>query len=139
MATCPLRPAANPTDVKTSSRHFWRRYLRFSLRALLVFVLLIGGWLGWIIHGARVQRDAVTALEQAGHWCYFDWEWNDGHQIRSKPWPPIWLVGWIGPHYFGRVTCVKVFNPKDGHQPDADLALIRHLYWLEELDLSRQA
>ena len=28
----------------------WRRYLRFSsVRVLIVAVLLIGGWLGWIV------------------------------------------------------------------------------------------
>ncbi len=41
----------------------WRRFLRFSVRGLIVVVLLLGGWLGWIVRSARVQRDAVAAIK----------------------------------------------------------------------------
>ena len=42
--------------------HTWRRFLRFSVRGLLVLVLVIGAGLGWIVRQAHVQRDAVAAL-----------------------------------------------------------------------------
>ena len=29
--------------------HPWRRYLRISVRGLIVLVLLVGSWLGWIV------------------------------------------------------------------------------------------
>ena len=46
-------------QAKPISRH-WRSFLRFSVRGLIVLVLVIGGWLGWIVrtHGfsARLWR-----------------------------------------------------------------------------------
>ena len=39
----------------------WRRYLRFSLRGLIVLVLVIGVWVGCIVRSARIQREAVAA------------------------------------------------------------------------------
>jgi hypothetical protein len=112
-----------------------RRRFRLSVRGAIVSILFIGGWLGWIVHSARVQRDATTALEQAGYSWYFDWQWNDHGYIESdKPWAPRWLVNWIGPHYFGRVNCVRFF-PIEARRANDDLAVISRLYRLEELDL----
>ena len=37
-----------------------------DLRGLIVFVLAIGLWLGWIARSARVQREAVAAIRAAG-------------------------------------------------------------------------
>ena len=48
------------------NRRPWWRSLRFSLRGLIVVVLIIGGSLGWVVHRARVQRRAVAAIEKAG-------------------------------------------------------------------------
>jgi hypothetical protein len=42
----------------------WRHWLRFRVRGLLVLLLVIGGGLGWIVHQAHVQRDAVAAIEE---------------------------------------------------------------------------
>lgn len=47
-----------------------RRFLRFSLRAFLLFVLLFGVGLGWAIHEARKQGIAVRALAEVG--CLVD-------------------------------------------------------------------
>jgi hypothetical protein len=69
--------------METSSRQGWQRYLHVSLRAFLILILLIGSWLGWITHSSRLQHDAVTALEEAGHWWWFEWEGKDGTPIRS--------------------------------------------------------
>src|SRR5450432_413617 len=41
-----------------------RRWLRFSLRSLMLLVLVIGVSLGWMIHEARQQGIAVAALEE---------------------------------------------------------------------------
>jgi hypothetical protein len=46
--------------------HRWRKFLRFSVRGLIVLVLVIGAALGWFVRGARTQRDAVAAIERAG-------------------------------------------------------------------------
>ena len=42
-----------------------RRFLRFSLRGLMLVVLVISAALAWAIHEARKQGIAVRALEKA--------------------------------------------------------------------------
>jgi hypothetical protein len=44
----------------------WWRHLLFSVRGLLVLVLLIGAGLGWTVRNARIQREAVAAIKSAG-------------------------------------------------------------------------
>jgi hypothetical protein len=34
--------------------HPWRRYVRFSVRGLIVLVLVVGFGLGWIVRIARI-------------------------------------------------------------------------------------
>jgi len=49
----------------------WRRYPSFSVRGLVVLVLVIGAWLGWLVRSVRIQREAVVAINKAGekNWC----------------------------------------------------------------------
>ena len=54
------------TDQANLGSHPWRRFLRFSVRGMIVLVLVIGGWLGWIVRSARIQRDAVAAIQRTG-------------------------------------------------------------------------
>ncbi len=49
-----------------------RRFLRFSLRALLLLVVAIGAALGWTMHKVREQGIAVAALRQVGCEIAFD-------------------------------------------------------------------
>jgi hypothetical protein len=60
-----------PDQIKPLSRP-WRRFLRFSVRGLIVFVLVIGVWLGWVVRQAQVQRDAVSAINRAGGHITYD-------------------------------------------------------------------
>jgi hypothetical protein len=91
---------------KPLSRPWWN-YVRFSLRALIVLVLLIGAGLGWLVRSAHVQRDAVAAIRRAGGSVSYDWEWNNGKSVPGgKPWAPKWLVDLIGVDYFAHVTSV---------------------------------
>src|SRR5262245_9470051 len=55
----------------------WQRYLRISLRGLIVLVLVIGSALGWIINRAKVQRDAVAVIERSGGTVKYQWDWKD--------------------------------------------------------------
>jgi internalin A len=36
------------------------------VRGLILLVLVVGVWLGWIIRSARIQREAVAAIQRAG-------------------------------------------------------------------------
>src|SRR5438045_3013968 len=83
----------------------WRHRLRISVRALIVLVLVLGGGLGWIVHRARVQGEAVAAIRRAGGSYYYDWQYtNRKSGPFARPRWPDWLVARIGDDYFGHVT-----------------------------------
>ena len=69
-----------------------RRFLRLSVRGLIVVVVVIGVWLGCIVR-TRVQRDAVVAIENAGGAASYDWDRISGNIPVGKPWRQIgsWL------------------------------------------------
>ena len=82
----------------------WRRFLRLSVRGLIVLVLVIGGWLGWLVRTARTQRDAVVAIKIAGGHVAYNWEWKDGDRVlAAEPWAPRWLVSALGVGPIGRI------------------------------------
>jgi hypothetical protein len=77
--------------------HPWRRYLRFSVRGLIFLVLVIGIGLGWLVRSARIQREAVVAIEKAGGHVTYDWAFINGTSVAGgKPWAPQWLVDTLG-------------------------------------------
>jgi len=107
--------------------HPWRRYLRFSVRGLIVLVLVTGVWLGWIVRSARIQREAVAAITNAGAEVEYDLEWSNGKFIPSgKPWAPGWLADLIGVDYFGHVTNVvyDVVPSEAAKLPSAEVGLL---------------
>ena len=102
-------PAKIGDQAKTVSRP-WRRFLRFSEWGLIILLLVAGAGLGWIVRSARIQREAVAAILDAGGCVSYEWDvwdWNDrpGRPGR-EPWGPRWLVKLIGIDYFGNVADV---------------------------------
>ena len=85
--------------------HHWRRLLRFSVRGLIVLVLVIGAGLGWLVRSAHIQRDAVATIKGADSSVYYDWEWNYREYTR---WAPRWLVDLVGVDYFDHVAVVSL-------------------------------
>jgi hypothetical protein len=73
-------------------------------------VLVIGGWLGWAAHSARIQREAVAAVERAGGEVMYDWQWQYNALAQGRPWAPRWLVNRVGIDYFGHVTLVNLVH-----------------------------
>lgn len=105
----------------------WRRRLRLDLRGLIVVVLVIGCALGWIVHQARVQREAVAAIEKSGGSVLYDWDTGDKNSIpAAKPRTPRWLVDLIGIDYVGLVTKVRL-------PEGADPAIVVHIARLPRL------
>jgi internalin A len=128
----------------TSDSTSWRRKLRLSVRSLLVLVLVIGGWLGWTVRNAKIQREAVAAIRLAGGTVTYHW---DKRRTRSaspfaKPWWPKWLVKQLGVDYFGHAVDVALTsNGRKGEEhwiPIKQLALTRvaALDQLENIALS---
>jgi internalin A len=72
----------------------------------MIVVLLIGAGLGWVARKARIQRDAVEALQSRGALTWYDWQFKDGFATHGKPPAPEWLVRQIGVDYFGKIVSV---------------------------------
>src|ERR1700744_4722881 len=101
--------------MRTPNTKPWRRYVRFSVRGLIAASLVIGGWLGWVVRSARVQRQAVAAIKQAGGRAYYDWERSNGGPIpNGRPRWPRWLVHRLGADYFGDVDTVYLWDSGSG-------------------------
>jgi hypothetical protein len=123
-----------------------RRWLRISVRGLITLVLVIGSWLGWIAHGARVQREAVAAIRRAAGGVTYDWRYPDGDfDPNGAPGWPEWLVARLGQDCFGYVSRVDLFgrmtpddhlSARDRSRITAALAQIGHFSRLVELNLT---
>jgi hypothetical protein len=101
----------------------------------MVLVLVLGCGLGWVAHRARVQREAVAAIERAGGKVFYDWQLKYSKMGDLMPdstgqsrWPR-WLVDRLGPDYFSTVKMVFLFGPADAVMPQ-----VGRLDQLEELD-----
>jgi hypothetical protein len=91
--------------------------LRFSVRGLIILVLLIGLWLGWLARSVRIQRNAVAAIEKAGGSVNYDWEyWNANEVPSGLRWVRTWLADLIGADYFANVAVV--WFPPTATAPD---------------------
>lgn len=126
-------------DVPPPLRRWWQRTpVRWSVRALMVAVLVAAVGLGWVVHRARVQRDAVAAIEKGGGKAFYDWQLTtvtspDFVDLTPKPSGqprgPKWLAEWVGPDYFDTIKMVILFGPADPLMPH-----VGQLEKLEEID-----
>lgn len=93
----------------------FRRPFRFSLRALLVFVLVCAisfNWLSITMHEARKQREAVVAIEKLGGHVGYDYEYDHwkahegeiGFQEQPEPPGPLWLRELAGDDFVDSVV-----------------------------------
>jgi hypothetical protein len=103
-----------------------RRWKTMSVRALLLLVLAIGLWLGWVVYQARCQREAVAALKKFGGFVHYDWEFVNGpvkvppgnliwmpswgkFTPTKKPWAPNWMRKALGDEYFQSIAHVSLY------------------------------
>lgn len=103
-----------------------RRWKTISLRGLLLLVVAIAVWLGWIVHKARQQRETVAALQKFGGFVHYDWEFVNGpvkvpqgnllwkptwgkFTPDKKPWASIWLRRTLGDEYFQSIAHVSLY------------------------------
>ncbi len=102
---------------------------------MIVVVLLVGGWLGWLVRSARIQREAVAAITRKGGMAQYDWEFIWERRDDDVPNPPPWasrrLTDTIGVDCFGHVTDVWL-DPEDA---DAVLVEVGRLTQLKRLKI----
>jgi hypothetical protein len=99
----------------------------------MILVLILGCGLGWIAHliyKARVQREAVAAIERAGGLALYDWQWRDGAFVRGRPWWPRWLEHHPGIDSLSTVVRVDF----DDGLSDAKLEMVGRLPGIEDLE-----
>lgn len=119
---------------KASPSSWWHR-LRFSLRGLIILVLFLGCGLAGMahsLHQARVQREAVAAIERSGGDVIYDWMWRDGDVVNGRPWWPQWLENRLGIDFLSHVVFAAF--PFDHKISDAELEMLGRLPRLEELE-----
>jgi len=96
-----------------------RKY-RYSLRFLMLFVLVAAVWLGWRVEQVRIQKQAIAAVKKFGGWVHFDYEFSYGKLIADRrPRWPEWLVNAIGEEYFREIRQVSlVYDDTGGNRLD---------------------
>ena len=127
----------------------WRRFLRFSVRTLILLVLAIGAWLGFTVHNARVQRNTVAAISNHyDSWVEYDYDPQRPferdplirYMARGKATSPVpkWLIDRVGLDYFHHVTSVRFFDWRTSSKrpvSDATLEDVAKLSQLERLEV----
>jgi hypothetical protein len=123
-----------------------RRRLVLSLRALMVAVLVVGGFLGWLMHQARVKRNAVAAIDRSGGRAFYDWQLGPVGNLATNPRSPgpRWLVDPVGAEFFGDadvgalepLTNLVSLRIRGSRLTDAGMARLSGLTRLTLLDVS---
>ncbi len=77
------------------------RFLRFSLRTLMLFMLVCGIALiplAWKLEGARKQREAVAWVHEMGGTVYYDFKIDEDGFVEpiDEPRGPKWIRKWLG-------------------------------------------
>ena len=108
------------------------RRLRYSLRTMLVVVLVLSVWLGWMANRAAKQRRAVDEIRELGGQVYYDYERdeNDAEIRIPRPVPPgpAWLRKLVGTDWLADVIVVRLRDVTD-----KELALLEDLPGLKRL------
>ena len=118
-----------------------RRFLQFSLRSLLVFVLLVSigmSWLGVKLERARRQREAVRVIERIGGLVVYDYKLRQAHSpFPVEPPVPKWKLALLGDDFFFDVSYVAFDGDSVGVEfDDGQMTNLRGLTDVEILFLA---
>jgi internalin A len=129
-----FQPEVGMPDQGKPVRRPWQRYLRFSIRGLIVLVLVIGAGLGWLVRSARIQREAVAAIQKAGGFAFYDEQMRGPTQARgrSAAWLDV-IRTRIDRNYFSDVVFVQ--NGTAASTDDELFVHISHLRRVAKLNL----
>ena len=114
-----------------------RRFLRFTLRSLLLLTAVVACWLGVQVNKAHKQRAAVAAIEEAGGTVFYDWQGMPldlaareqiAVEIRGLP---RWLVRLCGRDNLQDVVHVSLGDGPVDHHLVAQLSSLPELKTLD--------
>ncbi len=92
-----------------------RRWFQYSLRTLLLLVTALAVWLGFYVHRANKQREAVAAIQRLGGWLRYDYQIVGGKFDPKAESPiPVWLLKALGEVFFHDVVEVNLVYNDDG-------------------------
>ncbi len=126
----------NRANLRAEKRTRRRRWFQFSLRTLLVFVVVCAipcAWLGSKIERKRKERGAVKAIVALHGTVRYDYQSGalpDGP--RAEPFGPAWLRRLLGENFFSEVEFVQLSG---GGVADAELVNLTGLIHLRRLEL----
>lgn len=110
MSDTPRVKPSTPPQVRSR----WR-FLRITLRTLMLLVTILGVWLGWYMNRVHQQRKAVAAIVDLGGKVtyssilpednYGGWGPPLGASYETPV--PLWLIKLMGRDYFTRVVGVQ--------------------------------
>src|SRR5215210_1669227 len=110
----------------TGPPNTWRRWFRFSLRTFLLVWLGFACWLGWWIHSARQQREAVANIKQLANEVFFDYSfqrvnkdplnWRPATNYQAVSWVPPFALNRLGKDYFHNVFYINVLRGRAGKE-----------------------
>jgi hypothetical protein len=93
-----------------------RRWFRYSLRTLMLFVTacaLACSWLAVKMKEAKRQREAVEEVREAGGDVSYDYELDASfNAIGESPSGPVWLRNLLGDDFFNSVVAVESYEDK---------------------------
>jgi hypothetical protein len=121
-----------------------RRWSRYSLRTLLVFMTVASAGLGWLgikVQQAQRQKEAVEAIKKLGGYVFYDYEIVGDDPIKKfdpdkTPPGPGWLSKVVGKDLFANVVSV---NCPHSRVTDADLVHLQSLKHCNQLSLFNAA
>ncbi len=113
------------------------RWYQYSLRSLLLFLLLVSLGMSWVavrMKRARRQEGAVEEIEKFGGWARYDYEVQQSNRPLPSAGPPgpAWLRNLLGEHFFATVVDVHLAGTQI---TDASLERLKRLTQLQTLDL----
>jgi hypothetical protein len=112
-----------------------RRWLRFTLRTLMLLAAVACCGFGWIAYELRPglqQKAAVEAIQKSGGFVVYDYKENSRQDVEPTPPGPAWLRKQLGEDFFAKVTVVGI---RSSTFSDAELAQLQCLTQLKELYL----
>jgi hypothetical protein len=123
---------------------------RFSLRFLLLCMVLMGLWLGWTVRRAREQKEAVAWVRDRGGEVHYDYHWAPaapnspgavnwfGGKYNGKiARPNNWLADRLGDDYFHRAESVQFAGSDLPEIVFTELGRLDRLPHLKALSLQR--